>query len=54
MKMSGKQQVINNENREFSKSSLFNRNNIFIYIQMKLPDSAFNIDVKNVILFKIL
>ena len=37
-----------NENRVFFQGSLFDGNNVSTYIQMKLPDFSFNIDVKTV------
>ena len=45
--MSSKLYVIINENMVFFQTSLFNGNHVFTDMQMKLLDSAFNIDVKN-------
>ena len=45
--MSGNLYVIINENMVFFQKSLCNGNNVFTDTQMKLPDSAFNIDVKS-------
>ena len=36
-----------NENRVIFQGLPFNRNNVFTYKWMKLPDCAFNIDVKS-------
>ena len=36
-----------NENKVIFQGSSYNRNNVFTYIWMKLPDCAFNIDVES-------